>query len=351
MKQPYRQEHEGKVMEQRLLYILNRAGRPLNYRGWAAVLLAINALALPLSAQNILQRLDHDLTSFYHRGDIDTAFVMRPQTKWTLKALLNVSGAKIESEGVDDGARFKASMTADYKTTVSLGISYLGVSVSMALNPAKLMGKYHDYELTFTSYGRRFGWDVVYQDAKNFTGWHDHEGMDRIDLQADMLSVRTLNVNAHYVFNSRRFSYPAAFSQSYIQRRSAGSFLLAASGMGQHAVLEWEQKMDLKMTNIGIGAGYGYNFVPSRGWLLHISALPTFLVYSRTSMTFGDNRVPLHYHFPEVIITGRGAVVRQKGNIFYGLSMIYNFTNIGDKESLAVHNSKWRMRALFGLRL
>ena len=157
MKQPFRQEHEGKIMKQRLLDILKRAGRPLNYRGWVAVLLAINTLVLPLSAQNILQRLDHDLTAFYHRGDIDTAFVMRPETKWTLKAMLNVSGAKLESEGVEEGAHFKANMTADYKTTLSLGVSYLGVSVSMALNPAKLMGKYHDYELTFTSYGRRFG--------------------------------------------------------------------------------------------------------------------------------------------------------------------------------------------------
>ena len=208
-----------------------------------------------------------------------------------------------------------------------------------------------DYELNINSYGNRFGWDFIYQDARNFTGWHDHEGMERIELPADMLSVKTLNLNAYYAFNSRRFSYPAAFSQSYIQRHSAGSFLLAASGMGQHAKLDWEQKMDMKMTNIGIGAGYGYNFVPSHDWLLHISGLPTFIVYSHTSMNFGDTRVPLHYHFPEVIITGRGAVVRQTGNKFYGMSMVFNFTNIGHEESLTLHNIKWRIRAFFGLRL
>ena len=121
--------------------------------------------------------------------------------------------------------------------------------------------------------------------------------------------------------------------------------------MGQSAKLDWEQKMELKMTNIGIGAGYAYNYVPAKGWLLHISALPTFMVYSHTSMTFGDTRVPLHYQFPEVIITGRGAVVRQSDNHFYGLSMVYNFSNIGSEESLALHNQKWRIRAFFGLRL
>ena len=291
------------------------------------------------------------LTQNYRKGDIDTTYITRPTTKWTVVARVNVSGAKIKSEGIENGKHFNAEMEANRKSTLSVGVSYLGFSLSAALNPAKLMGKYSDYELNFNSYSKRFGFDFIYQNAHNFTGWHDMEGMERIELPADMLSVKTLNLNAYYAFNSRRFSYPAAFSQSYIQRHSAGSFLLAASGMGQHATLSWEQEMQIKMTNIGLGAGYGYNYVPSQGWLLHISALPTFIVYSNTSMTFGDTRVPLHYHFPEVIITGRGAVVRQWGNKFYGLSMVFNFTNIGHEENLALHNIKWRVRTFFGLRL
>ena len=68
-------------------------------------------------------------------------------------------------------------------------------------------------------------------------------------------------------------------------------------------------------------------------------------------MTFGETRVPLHYHFPEAIITGRGAVVRQLGNKFFGMSMVFNFTNIGNEEDLALHNIKWRIRIFYGLRL
>jgi hypothetical protein len=109
--------------------------------------------------------------------------------------------------------------------------------------------------------------------------------------------------------------------------------------------------MQLKMTNIGLGAGYGYNYVPRQGWLLHISALPTFIIYSNTSMAIGDTNIPLHYHFPEAIITGRGAVMHQWSNKFLGLSMVFNFTNIGNKDNLAVHNTKWHIRTSFGLRL
>jgi hypothetical protein len=246
---------------------------------------------------------------------------------------------------------FHSELKADYKSTLSVGVSYLGFSLSASLNPAKMMGRYSDYELNFNSYGKRFGFDIIYQDAHNYTGWHDGDGMDRIELPEDMLKVKTLNVNAFYVFNSRRFSYPAAFSQSYIQKRSAGSFLLAMSGMGQHASLDWEEKLDLKMTHIGIGGGYGYNFVPGKGWLLHISVLPTFIVYTNTSMTLGDSNVPLHYHFPEVIITSRGAVLRQWSNKFIGLSMVFNYTNTGDKDNLELQNTKWRVRTFFGLRI
>ena len=321
------------------------------------LIIALLALTSEATAQTLTQterreRMDSALASRYNRNKgIDTAYIMRPQTKWTVVGRINVSGAKIETEGIENGQHFNSEMKADYKSTLSVAVSYLGLSLSASLNPAKLMGNYRDYELNFNSYGKRFGFDVIYQDAKNFTGWHDHDGMERIELPADMLKVKTLNVNAFYIFNSRRFSYPAAFSQSYIQRQSAGSFLLAASGQGQHATLDWEQEMQLKVTNIGIGAGYGYNYVPRQGWLLHISSLPTFIVYSNTSMTFGGNRVPLSYHFPEVIITGRGAVVHQWSNKFLGLSMIFNFTNIGNEEKLAVHNIKWRVRTFFGLRL
>jgi len=321
------------------------------------LIVALLALVSEATAQTLTQserreRMDSALTSRYNRNKgIDTAYILRPQTKWTVVGRINVSGAKIETEGIDNGLHFNSEMKADYKSTLSVAVSYLGISLSASLNPAKLMGKYRDYELNFNSYGKRFGFDIIYQNAKNFTGWHDHDGMERIELPADMLKVKTLNVNAFYVFNSSRFSYPAAFSQSYIQRRSAGSFLLAASGQGQHATLDWEQEMQLKVTNIGIGAGYGYNYVPRQGWLLHISALPTFIVYSKTSMTFGDNRIPLSYHFPECIITSRGSVVRQWSNKFLGLSMVFNYTNIGNEDKLAVYNVKWRVRTFFGLRL
>lgn len=322
-------------------------------------LLAVFLLALTCEgvAQNrvkaLIGEVDSTLAARYYRnkGNLDTAYVIRPQTKWTITGRLNVSGSDIKTDGTRDGVPFTSSMKAERKTTLSLGVSYLGLSLSASLNPAKLAGRYSDYELTFMSYGKRFGFDITYQAAKNFTGSYSTSGQERVELPADILSLKTLNVNTYFVFNSRKFSFPAAFSQSYIQRRSAGSFLLAISAQGQYADATGDFPMKLQVGNIGVGAGYGYNYVPGRGWLLHLSALPTFIVYSFAQLSYYDTAVRLKYHFPEAIITGRGAAVYQWKNMFLSLSMIFNFTGIGHAETMSVQNTRWRVRATYGLRL
>ena len=320
----------------------------------AVSVILCSCITIDVQAQKLWRMLLHNdslLYTRYQRGNIDTTYMTRPQTRWTVTGRVNVSGSLIEVEGTEYGQHFRSEMEAAHKTTLCLGVSYLGISLSAALNPAKMMGKYRDYELNFNSYGKRFGFDFIYQDAHDFTGWHDAEGMERIYLPADVLKVKTLNVNAYYVFNSRKFSYSAAFTQGYIQKKSAGSVLLAVSGQGQHAETKGDYTSNLKVTNFGVGGGYGYNWVPARYWLLHLSAMPTFTLYSNTTLKVNDERVPLEYHFPEVIITGRVSVVRQLGNMFIGTSMVYNFTNIGAVDKLAVHNTKWRARLFVGMRL
>jgi len=302
-------------------------------------------------AFRFVHRLDSLITKVNSTLDIDTNYVERPKNKWVIKGRFNVSGAKIGSTGIEEGKHFRSEMTADCKSTLSIAIGYRGLMASFALNPAKLLGHYSDYELNLQSYGKRFGFEFTYQDAHNFTGWYEIDEKERTDLPSDLLTLKAINLNTYFAFNHRRFSYPAAFSQRYIQRKSAGSFLLAASGQGQKGTVGNNRDFKFSMMNIGIGAGYGYNYVPARNWLLHLSALPTFIVYNHTSLTFNDSRVPLKYHFPEVIITGRSSIVREFGNKFIGITAVFNYTNIGDSNRLSVLNTKWRTRLFFGLRL
>lgn len=318
-------------------------------------MLLIAAFASLASAQErhgLLHTADSLLSHRYWNSDIDTNYIVRPSTRWRVTGRINVSGAQIKDEGVADGVHFRSQLDADYKSTVSVGLSYLGLSLNLSLNPAQLSGKYQDYELNLMAYGKRMGFDFAYQYARNFKGWHENDNEARIALPDDILSLRTLNFNTYYVFNNRRFSYPAAFTQSYIQRRSAGSFLLALSLQGQQGettALE-SQKTSFSMSNIAIGAGYGYNWVPHRNWLLHISALPTFIVWSKAWIDIDGIRTTMPYHFPEVIISSRGSVVRQMGNYFCGLATVFTFTNVGDPTRLEFHNLKWYNRVFIGYR-
>ena len=144
-----------------------------------------------VSAQKVFKLnrfVDSVLTVRYHRADIDTNYVTRPQTKWTLMGRFNMSGAKINAKGVQEGKHFESEMKADYKSTVSVGVSYLGLSLNLSINPAKMLGKYHDYELGFRSYGKRFGFDIAYQDASNFKGWQELDG-ERWDFTTSSTTV------------------------------------------------------------------------------------------------------------------------------------------------------------------
>ena len=117
-----------------------------------AVVALLSAHASEAMAQKVLHRIDSILTLNYRKGNVDTAYITRPETKWTVIARMNVSGAKIEAEGIENGLHFKSEIEANRKATLSVGVSYLGLSLSVALNPAKLMGKYRDFELNFNSY-------------------------------------------------------------------------------------------------------------------------------------------------------------------------------------------------------
>ena len=133
----------------------------------------IFSLATEVSAQSFLQerreRVRNTLSARYYRNNdsYDTTYITRPGTKWTVVARMNVSGAKIETEGVESARHFKSEMKADYKSTVSIGVGYLGLSLTFSLNPAKMMGKYSDFEFNMNSYGKRFGFDFIYQDRKS----------------------------------------------------------------------------------------------------------------------------------------------------------------------------------------
>ncbi len=77
--------------------------------------------------------------------------------------------------------------------------------------------------------------------------------------------------------------------------------------------------------------------------------------YIKTLETNGDGetfwaRNSMRYHFPSVVVTGRGAALYSWRNKFAGATMVYNFSVAGSEEYLQLKRVKWRVRLFFGFR-
>lgn len=308
-----------------------------------------------ISYGRTLHKGDSLLAGRYDRITYDTLYIHRPAGRWTVKFRENMSGSTLETSGKRDGTPFRAHVQSDYRATLSAAISYRGISLGVAVNPAKLAGRNKDNEFNLTSYGNKFGFDVTLLTSKTYRG-HVSLGSTRVPVSKGMVSQQALNANLYYAFNGRRFSIPAAFSQSYLQKRSAGSVLVGMSFDGQDTDIQAIEgigmgRIKLKIVDLGIGAGYGYNFVAGRRWLFHLSALPTFSMVVHSHIDNDNERVNLHYKFPSAIITGRGAAVYSWKNNFLGASMVFNYSGIGDTDRLHIERTKFRLRAFYGFRL
>ena len=311
---------------------------------------------------------DSLLAARYNKKTFDTAYIARPNARWTIKLRGNLSGADIQTNTKMDGLSHKTQVMADFRGTLSMAVAYRGIGLGLAVNPAKLAGKNRDYEFNLNSYSNRYGFDVVYLSSKTYHG-HTDVGDERVDIPKGLISQKALNLNFYYAFNYRKFSFPAAFSQSYIQKKSAGSWMIGASFDGSKTVVSTDDEhpalkpITIRLNEFAIGGGYGYNLVVGKYLLFHLSAVPTITVYShdytKVMSEQADEsgqtesvttRTNMKYHFPSAIITGRGAAIYSWRNKFAGATTVYNFSMAGDEDHLRLLRNKWRLRMFFGFR-
>lgn len=306
-------------------------------------------------ADRHLHKGDQLLEAKYKKISFDTLYIGRPDARWTIKLRTNLSGAQLKFNGSKNQIPFNGDLRADYRGTLSVAVAYRGIAVGLAVNPAKLAGKSKDNEFNLNSYSNKFGFDVVLLSSRTYHGSVETNGVSS-DINKGQLKRKAVNLNFYYAFNGRRFSFPAAFSQSYVQKRSAGSFMLGMSMDGQYTdaydVMTNSGVGNAKMRiyALGIGAGYGYNLVVGRHWLFHLSTLPTFDVLLRSYIETDEGKVNLHYRFPSVIIVGRGAAVYSWKNKFFGATMVFNYSSVGDEDRLQIKRAKERLRFFYGFR-
>ena len=98
------------------------------------------------------------------------------------------------------------------------------------------------------------------------------------------IRVKTVFADGYYMFNGKKFSYAAAYKQRVIQKRSAGSLMAGlmynythidyASDSNGDIVYLMEGLGKVKLWQGSAGIGYAYNWVPARGLLVNVMAMP-----------------------------------------------------------------------------
>ena len=312
-----------------------------------------------LAAQHrfkLLQRIDSVLDIRQQKSKLDTNYVSRPGRHLMLRLINNISGTDFTLKAFDEGENVDLRFKDPIRHTITLGANYRGLAVSLAFNPAHLFGKKTSTEININSYSNRYGFDFIYETNGEFEGEIDWDG-EVYDLDTE-IREKSLTINGYYAFNGRKFSYPAAFSQSYIQKRSAGSLMVGVSYHRTTVSVEEDEEVEyeyddirkFKLSYASAGLGYGYNFVPNSKWLIHLSALPTIVFWRDNKIIKMVGVEAMSATFPEVAIVSRFSLVHYFKHFFMGLTTVYNYTSAGDYDNFRLRHNKWRSRIIIGKR-
>ena len=251
--------------------------------------------------------------------NVDTLYIQNPKQVWRISLDSYLSQSDLLMKSVIDGTNIGAEgdvkcqprIRTDVSTSVGVRVGYKGLAAHYAINVAGDKGRDFSLSSSGTWYCVHFRLhefktkepQVHYEGNFYSEDTGDPEWESRTDkwILTSPIKAKTMVLDGYYIFNKRRFSYKAAYRQSVIQKRSAGSWL--AGAMFYYSDFRFDDvanaQLILNMGDVGrikqweanIGAGYGYNFVPAKGWLISAMAMPMVTLYNRVKSYSYDSYV------------------------------------------------------------
>lgn len=166
-------------------------------------------------------------------------------------------------------------------------------------------------------------------------------------------SLRSFTIDGYYVFNNKRFAFPAAYKMGLVQRRTAGSWMLTARYMQGRLYNSPEVAWDsynlldcFSTIQASIGGGYSVNFVlwhrdpvgprdeKLRNLTLNLTAMPviTMVNYLKTTSYEYDEdgnctgeKVSNIWCYPMPNYIGSAAISLTLGRIYFSTQFTYNW--------------------------
>ena len=342
------------------------------------LLLTVISLFVCLIAMSQEVQLDGNfLSRRYNKITYDTNYIVRPKCKWTFKLRTMTLMQEFYTKGEFEGTTFESNLSTGLKPKLNVQVGYMGIALAGGISFNKLKGgQDRDFDIKLNMYGKKFGFELGLSgieslhgnyilDVPGYSNFPIIEENDTIwfslpievEVPEGKVSQTVFNFNFYYAFNNKKFSYPAAFTQMFIQKKSAGS-LLAGGELHVNVInigdtIEGDELFRLRNVTYGLGVGYGYNLVLPHRWLIHASALPYLVLRSSTMVRnymAGDGETVIA-NFPEVFIIGKVAIVHDfNARWFAGASGQINWSNVNSKK-VKTGNSQYQWWVFVGVRL
>lgn len=242
--------------------------------------------------------------------------------------------------------------SSNNKLGLYLGWKCFSFGYSITLN-----NKQPEFDMEMNLYASRGGIELLYRKRSegfrisNMKGFTENDmPLTNYNKDFDGLTVSQLGVNLLYVFNYKKFSLPAAYSQTTTQRISAGSFILGFSYNKQaftfdhtkidpkiESLMLPELKFkDINYNDLSINFGYSYNLAFAKNFLANISVSPA-IGYKSTSLKSIYNSKEFFSNINFDLIS-RLALVYNNGKYYVGASVVshrHSYT----EPSISIQNS------------
>jgi hypothetical protein len=224
---------------------------------------------------------------------VDRRYIDVPEQPWQIIVRSSVKQTIVSMNNEGSMAGQDYSVKPYLRTTPSYSIGlwagYRGFGLGYSIN----MGGDKGSNITVGATGRAYGINVRIHSFENHNPnfnlnsdlieEKDKETWQEVQL-TDPIRVKTVIADGYYMFNSRKFSYPAAYKQRVIQKRSAGSLMAGlmynytridySSDRNGDLIYLMEGLGKVKLWQGSVGVGYAYNWVPARGLLINVMAMP-----------------------------------------------------------------------------
>ena len=242
---------------------------------------------------------------------LDRNYIDAPKEPWQIIAKGNVNQTIVSMNadgnilGVDYSARpYLKTQPSQY---VGFWAGYRGYGIGYTVNVGGDKGS----NLVFGATGGAYGVNVRIHSFDNsnpsinlnseLLSEEEQKTWDDVQL-IDPIHVRTVIADGYYMFNGKKFSYAAAYDQSVIQKRSAGS--LMAGLMYNYTRIDYATDLNgdlvylmhglgkVKLWQGSAGVGYAYNWVPARGLLVNVMLMPMVTFVNKLKVFAYDTNVP-----------------------------------------------------------